>query len=131
MRAHVAAIHGLGDIVPGMPTNFMTTLEVQGRRGVGDIVPGAQTGFMTTLEVKGRRGVSGLNCGSGCDCGPCRAQYGMGQIDLSLTGTGIVSSIEGALNTTGWPNIPNWVFYAGGIAIVFAMYTSSKGGRRR
>jgi hypothetical protein len=55
----------------------------------------------------------------------------MGQIDFSLTGDGIATSLGSALSIASMPAIPNWVIYAGGIAIVYAIYSSEKGRRRR
>lgn len=125
MRVGVRSIHGMGDFVPGW---FAVPQTPVGAKGMGDFVPGM---FAVPQTPVGAKGMHGLGCGSDCGCGPCRSQYGMGQVDLSLTGTGIVTSIEGAFSQTGWPAVPNWVFYAGGIAIVFAMYQSSQGKHRR
>ena len=129
MRANVQAIHGIGDFVPGwfaVPQNPV----VMKKTGMGDFVPGYFAVPQTPVGAK-RPGMSGLGCGSDCGCGPCRSGNGMGQVDLSLTGSGIVTSLEGALSQTGWPAVPNWVFYAGGIAIIYALYSSEKHGRRR
>jgi len=120
MRANVRTIHGVGDFVPG----WFSVPQTPVRSGMGDFVPGSFSVPHT--------GMGHLSCGADCDCGPCRQRYGgMGQVDLSLTGTGILTSVEGALGQTGWPAIPNWVFYAGGVALIFAMYSSGKGRRRR
>ena len=127
MRAHVAAIHGIGDFVPGDTSGFLATLGPV-RNGMGDFVPGMTNGFLATL---GPAGMGHVGCGSDCGCGPCRSQNGMGTVDLSLTGSGIITSVEGMLSQTGWPAVPNWVFYMAGVAIVFAVYESGKGGRRR
>ena len=126
MRANVRAIHGIGDFVPGTPTGFLATLDPS--RGMGDFVPGRRTGFLATLEPR-RNGIGHLGCGSGCDCGPCRSG-GMGAVDLSLTGDGIAMSLGSALNIASMPAIPNWVISAGGIAILYAIYSSERHGRR-
>jgi hypothetical protein len=146
---------GVGDFIRANPNGFLTTL--QPSKGMGQLVkscacPAGSTyigegldnsvlcmehGIMTSWPCTisrstAARGQAGIGCGSDCSCGPCRSQSGgMGQIDFSLTGTGIVGALEGALNTSGWPEIPNWVFYAAGIGIAFAVYQSDKGKRRR
>jgi len=127
MRASAYVLHGMGDFIPGDNSAFLTSLAPV--RGMGDFVGADRSAFLTSLNPK--TGMGHIGCGSDCGCGPCRSRNGMGQIDFSLTGTGIVTSVEGMLNQSGWPAIPNWVFYAGGIAIVFAIYQSDKGKRHR
>jgi hypothetical protein len=127
MRAHVRAIHGVGDLVGGImytvPNNPFTA-----KRGVGDLV--GPVYYTVPNNPFTAKGMGHVGCGSDCGCGPCRSGNGMGQIDWSLTGDGIITSIEGALSQTGWPAIPNWVIYAAGVGIIFAVYQSDKRRRR-
>jgi hypothetical protein len=129
MRANIRAIHGIGDFVPSKTNGFLATLGPT-RGGVGDFVPSKTNGFLATLGPV-KSGMGHIGCGSDCGCGPCRSGNGMGQIDFSLTGDGIATSLGSALSITSMPAIPNWVIYAGGVAIIYAIYSSERHGRRR
>jgi len=74
---------------------------------------------------EGPIGLSGIGCGCGGGCG---GRCGMGAVDLSLTGTGIVSSLGTSLGMTSLPAIPNWAVY--GIGGLLA-YMAFAGGKRR
>jgi hypothetical protein len=114
MRIDLGAVHrGAGDLVPG---KFSVPQNPVG--GMSGLVPGRFS------IPENPFGMSGLGCGSDCNCGPCRG--GMGAVDLSLTGTGIASSI-GITGTT----IPNWAFYAAGGAVVLLMLMPGGSKRRR
>lgn len=130
MRANVRAIHGIGDFVPGWFSVPKTPVVAMKRTGMGDFVPGYFAVPQTPVGAK-RPGMSGLGCGSDCGCGPCRSHNGMGQIDFSLTGDGISQSLVGSFGITSVPAVPNWIIYAGGIAIIYAIYSSERHGRRR
>jgi len=124
MRTHVSQIHrSLGDLVHGtvftVPNNPFTAPATA--RGVGDLT-GPIRFSVPNNPFTGMAGLGHGSCGGDCDCGPCRSRNGMGQVDYSLTGSGIITTIEGALNQTGWPSIPNWVFYAGGVFAIYALF---------
>ena len=127
MRASVSAIHGMGDLVPGWFPVPQTPVGAK-RPGMGDLVPGW---FSVPQTPVGAKGMGHIGCGSDCNCGPCSSQGGMGQIDLSLTGDGIATSLGTSLGITSMPDIPNWVIYAAGIGIIYAIYSAEKGTRRR
>lgn len=123
MRMHGAALGVLGDFVPADTSGFLATIGPS--TGLGDFVPGATNGFLATLGPD--TGLSGLGCGEGCGCGPCRASQGMGAIDWSLTGTGILSSISPTLT------VPNWAVYGAAalLGVMFAMGGGTAARRRR
>lgn len=130
MRANVVAIHGIGDLVGGIHYTVPNNPFLAGK-GMGDIVRPARF----TVPNNPFTGLSGCgSCGPDCGCGPCQAHYhggGMGQVDLSLTGSGIITSIEGAFNQTGWPELPNWVFYAAGVILIFTLMEPKYSVQRR
>ena len=91
------------------------------RRSIGDLVPGrfsvpqnpvitSGMGYFTGAAFSVPQnpfGMGSLGCGGSCNGGaPCsQCAMGMGDIDLSLTGTGIGDSV-------GMSNVPNWLLYA-------------------
>ena len=126
MRAHVRSINGVGDLVGPIsytvPNNPFTAA-----KGLGDLV-GPVYYSVPNNPFLGK-GMAGVGCSDGCGCGPCRG--GMGAIDFSLTGDGIATSLGTTLGITSMPAIPNWVLYAGAIAIAYGIYSSTGGRRRR
>lgn len=125
------AMGALSDFVPGkysVPQNPVITMR---RNSMGDFVPGR-------FSLPGYYGKSGLGrigagcgCGSKCGCGPCSG--GMGAVDFSPSSSGIATALSTNLNIQ-LPAVPNWVVYAGGLALFYAVYSSSHGsasGRRR
>lgn len=117
MRVGIGSVHrGVGDFVPGKYTLPQNPVVFQ-RSGMGDFTRAAFS--VPQVPV----GMSGLGCGGGCNCGPCRG--GMGAVDLSLTGTGIASSI--GLTSVA---IPNWAIYGAGAVVVYMLMSGGKGRRR-
>ncbi len=127
MRASVRAIHGIGDLVG--PIHFTVPNNPFTDKGMGDLV--GPVHYSVPNNPFMAKGVGHIGCGSDCGCGPCRQQNGgMGQIDFSLTGDGIATSLGSSLGMTGMPAIPNWAIYAGAAAIAFWIYESQKRRRR-
>ena len=112
MRMSGAALGALGDFVPADNSGFLAVLGPT--KGMGDFVPADPNGFLAVLGPS--RGMGGLGCGCGGACDSCRSG-GMGAIDLSLTGSGIATSISPTLTM-----IPNWAVYAGGAALAFFLF---------
>lgn len=75
--------------------------------------------------LRSSRGLNGVGCGCGGGCG---GRCGMGAVDLSLTGTGIVSSLSTSLGVTSLPTIPNWAVYGVGGLLAYMAFA---GGKRR
>ena len=91
------------------------------RRSIGDLVSGrfsvpqnpvitSGMGYFTGAAFSVPQnpfGMGALGCGGSCNGGAACSQcaMGMGDLDLSLTGTGIGDSV-------GMSNVPNWLLYA-------------------
>ena len=134
MRASVRAIHGIGDLVG--PIHFTVPNNPFTDKGMGDLV--GPVHYTVPNNPFMAKGMGHVGCGSDCGCGPCRSSQqngGMGQIDFSLTGDGIASSIGSSLGLTSIETIPNWVIYAGAAAIAFWIWADAlapeQKGRRR
>ena len=110
------------------------------RRSIGDLVPGrfsvpqnpvitSGMGYFTGAAFSVPQnpfGMGALGCGGSCNGGAACSQcaMGMGDIDLSLTGTGIGDSV-------GMSNVPNWLLYAAVAGVGYYVYENSSKGRRR
>lgn len=129
MRTNLGLIHrggfghyrrGTGDFVPGLFT--LPQNPVSDARGVGDFVSGAFS--VPQNPILDARGMGHVGCGPSCGCGPCSGgSGGMGAVDLSLEGTGIVNAV--GITTA----IPNWAVYAAGAGLLYYFMAGSK--RRR
>lgn len=119
------AIGALSDFVPG---RFAVPGNYGGKSGIGDFVPGrfSVPGYYGGANGLGRLS-AGCGCGSKCGCGPCS---GMGAIDFSPSAPGITAALGTQFGTT-LPAVPNWIIYAGAIAIAYGMYSSGSGARGR
>jgi hypothetical protein len=107
----------IGDLVAArfsVPQNPVIT------SGMGDFSPAAFSVPQNPF------GMGALGCGGSCNGGAACSQcaMGMGDIDLSLTGTGIGDSV-------GMSNVPNWLLYAAAAGIGYYVYENSSKGRRR
>jgi hypothetical protein len=122
MKMHYSA---LGDFVPANFAVPQNPVMVMKPNGLGEFVPG-----WFVVPQNPLRGLNGMGCGCGGGCGHCG---GLGQVDLSFSGTGIMSSIGTTLGTTSLATIPNWAVYGvGALFAYFALFqTHPRYSRRR
>lgn len=117
---------GMGDFVRGRFAVPQNPILMQ-RNGMGEFVPAffqVPTEFVPAAwNVPPVPVGVGLGGDCGCGCGG-RCGQGMGQIDWSISGVGIVDAIGGAFGATtaNVPQIPNWVFYLAGAAGVYIVF---------
>jgi len=131
----VSATRGMGDLVPGafaLPQNPV----VMRKNGMGEFVPAfwqVPSEFVPAAwnipPVPVEVGLGGCGCGCGGSCGG----PGLGQIDWSISGVGIVDAIGGAFGaqTANIPQIPNWIFYIVGAGVAYMAFFESKPRYRR
>ena len=115
MRLHRRA---MGDLVNSAP--FVAPQMNTFNSGMGDLVPNAADFVAPQMHTFNP---SGMGCGCGGSCGGCGG--GMGQLDLSLEGTGLSSEL-------GLPDVPNWILYMAmvGAGVLIYQETRKKKGRR-
>lgn len=127
-------VRGMGDFVSGsfaLPQNTV----IMHKNGMGEFVPAF---FQVPTEfVPAAWNIppvpTGIALGDcGCGCGG-RCGQGMGQIDWSFAGVGIIDEIGSAFGqpATNMPQIPNYVFYAVGAIGLYMIFFEKPQARYR